>query len=196
MARVTNFTVRFHRNMQPAKYEEAGAIVEFSGVVEEGDDADAITAERLTVARRQVLAAVGKGAAPEAEAAPAKPKSTRKPAGKKAEKKADAPAAEADPLGLTDDDKPKADTKGGVVPAEDDDVLGLGTETPEAPAEEEEPLTDTEFHNEVRKHAARLTGAVVKKQMEEWYKVEVLSAIDKGKRREFLSKLEGVKAEG
>ena len=47
--RINNVSVRYTRTRQPAKYEEAGGMVEFSAVLEEGVEADA---DYLGVAKR------------------------------------------------------------------------------------------------------------------------------------------------
>jgi hypothetical protein len=185
--------VLFERKVNPAQYEDAMAEVRYSFVVEDGEDAGAVSAGALDLARSQVLAAVGRK--PVAEATPAKPPRGRKPAAKKADEKPaeekpaeEKPAAAKDPMA---DDPPRADTKGGVVPAEEvDDALNLNTTEAEV-----EEISDSALQEAVKKQAARLTGRVVKQVMEAEFGVKQLGALVKEKRGEFIAKLEGMKAE-
>ena len=221
---ITNFTVRFHRNLQPAKYEEAGALVEFNGNVPEGEDAGKVSAQALMLAKKQVLAAVGLGAPAvdtpdntatvdtvEPTAEPLK-KKVRKPRAKKddivktiscATDGSDIPA---DPL----DPKPKplasdsaatvaakeeamfeasgtADTKGGVVPVEEEEDF----DAPPAAGE----ISDAELQAAARNAAKRVGGPAVRVYMKDSYGVDQLSALEADKRAAFVTDLETLEAE-
>ena len=57
--RVTNIEVKFHRNKQPAKFEEAGPGVELSAALDEGEDHVAVAARLMTDVCRIAYAALG-----------------------------------------------------------------------------------------------------------------------------------------
>lgn len=185
---ITNFLVRFHRNMQPAKYEEAGAVVEFSGIIDDGENPAQMTANALALAKRQVLAAVGKGSpttsetaqseimgvdeAPEVDASvivPAK-KSRGRPRTKKS---LQAEAAEA----MADE-------------AQEEAVAALESEAGvrSGPAEEPE-ITDKELQETANAAAKKHSGKVVKAIMTETFGVQMLRDITVGDRPKFLKAL-------
>lgn len=197
---ITNGKVSFGRVVRPADFENGNATVEYFFVVDDGEDAFKLAEGALAEAKAQVLAAVGKSpkAAPDAvedtvrqasEPAkePAKPRGRGRGEGKDpmaetseqepAKEPAKEPATAKDPM--ADDDAPKGDARGGVV--------DLGAQT--------EEMDDATFHEAVKKHAARITGRVVKQMMADLYEVKQLGAVPKDKRQAFLTALANTKGE-
>ncbi len=167
---ITNGKVSYRT---PSPFEAPATNVEFVFTVAEGTDAEE-TAQAALAAARRVAEGMGK-AATKADTKPAaKP---RKAAASKA-KKTEEPA--------TEEDKPKADTKGGVVAPDDETPAGMSAAN---------EISDAELQEAARKHAGRLTGRVVKQIMENDFDAKQLSGIDKARRAEFIEKLEATEAE-
>lgn len=185
--KITNFTVRFHRNIQPAKYEEAGAMVEFAGGIDDSDNPAKVTADALGLAKRQALAAVGiKGAdtggtgvinmsdATATKAFEPEPKEKGRPVTKKtkATKAAKKVADEAEDVAVAETEE-----AAGVAPGQD--------EVSEDPSE----VTDEQLQDAANAAAKKHTGKVVKQLMTDGYKVQMLRDITVGDRPKFLKAL-------
>lgn len=181
---ITNFKVSFSRSVQPASYESAKAEVEFAGIIDDGENPAQMTANALALAKRQALAAVGKGSpksdtdvqtidtAPAVEPEVIVPKKRGKGRPKTKEVlQAEAAAAMADD-------------------AQDEAVAAL-EQAADVPYEEAE-ITDKEIQDAANASAKKHGGKVVKTLMVEKFGVQMLRDITVGDRPKFLKALAGL----
>lgn len=186
---ITNFKVAFERKTQPADYEHASSVVEFSGVVPEGVEPEDVSAKALALARKQVLRAVQ--AKPIADQAPAEEKVEEKPKRKrrtKAEIEADK-KAEAEAEAKAEDDN------SAEIPMDDAGADEKDTEVEDwekgDTGEEAEPITDSELQNAASQAVSKLGGAdKVKALMKDPFKVAKLGDLAVEKRADFIAELD------
>jgi len=178
---ITNFKVSFLRKVSPANYESAEAAVEFSGIIDDGENPAQMTANALALAKRQALAAVGKGS-PKSEAdvqtidtAPAVEPEVIVPKkrGKGAPKQKKTLQAEA-AAAMADDAQDEA-----VAAIEE----AAGVDYKEA------EITDKEIQDAANASAKKHGGKVVKTLMAEKFGVQMLRDITVGDRPKFLKAL-------
>jgi len=177
---ITNGTVTFMRQVQPAQYESAKAEVSFAFRVDDGEDASQLSAEALKLAKRQALAALGIGTEATTEPAEKADKPKRQTA---AQKKAAEKAAAKSDMEAAAEDTPPAAKKTDMDAAADDDMDFLGKS-------EVAKISDEELQNAAQAAAKKVTGAKVKEFMfEEFDKLTHLGKLPQEKRADFVERV-------
>jgi hypothetical protein len=200
---ITNVKVSFERMVRPADFESARAAVELSAVVDEGEDAAAVSAELLGLAKKQALAAVGKGprvplaeriaaetaahekehaAEEKAELTPGQKAAATRKANAEAKKAAEAAAAETPaevPAALADPVKPAEEAELPVAPQ---------------PAPLDAGISDSDFQVAIGEIAASMVqgGQKIKALMKK-EEITKLRDVAPGDREAFLEKARGLK---